>query len=390
MTTFLWVWLITQGIGVGIVWIFTIGLGRRVHLDETPRVAVIVAVKGHDYEFDEFLVRLFEQDYPEFRVIFAVESMADGAVPAVEKCRAIAPDRVALVVAGQRPDEGQKVTNLIAAVATITPEDDVLVFADADIWPEPDWLSRLVAPLVDGTADVVSGFAWLIVKDGRASSYLLAAMAAPLATIPRLPLLNAAWGGSTAITQETFHDLNIAEEWRGTLSDDLHLTQVVLRAGGRIRAPREVLLRTALKTGGFADVRALTLRWFMLARVYLPATFWATLAGMSFTALGWITAIMGTLALRVEVAAVLVAALVLNVLRALGRGQLVKRLWGEGGVAENKQYLRMEPFLAPLAVIQQAIDGWSALLIKRTTWAGITYEVDGPHDVRVLERDKQS
>ena len=224
MMTFLSVWLITQGIGVGIVWLYTVGLGRRPGLDETPRVAVIVAVKGHDDEFDEFLVRLFEQDYPAFRVIFAVESMADGAVPAIEKCRAIAPDRVALVVAGQRSDEGQKVTNLLAAVATLTPADEILVFADADIWPEPDWLSRLVAPLVEDQADVVSGFAWLIVKDDRPSSYLLAAMAAPLATIPRLPLLNAAWGGSTAITQETFRDLNITEEWRGTLSDDLHLT----------------------------------------------------------------------------------------------------------------------------------------------------------------------
>ncbi len=390
MMTFLSVWLITQGIGVGIIWLYTVGLGRRPGLDETPRVAVIVAVKGHDYEFDEFLVRLFEQDYPAFRVIFAVESMADDAVPAIEKCRAIAPDRVALVVAGQRADEGQKVTNLLAAVATLTPEDEILVFADADIWPESDWLSRLVAPLVEGQADVVSGFAWLIVKDDRPSSYLLAAMAAPLATIPRLPLLNAAWGGSTAITQETFRDLKITEEWRGTLSDDLHLTHVVLRAGGRIQAPRDILLRTALKTGGFADVRALTRRWFMLARVYLPATYWATLAAMSFTALGWIVAIVGTLALRVDAAAILVVALVLNLLRALGRGQVVKRLWGENGVAENKQYLRLDPLLAPLAVIQQAIDGWSALLMKRTTWAGITYEVDGPHDVRVLERDGQS
>ena len=58
-------------------------------------------MKGHDHEFDEFLVRLFEQDYPTFRVIFAVEAETDGAVPAIEKCRSIAPDRVTLVVARQ-------------------------------------------------------------------------------------------------------------------------------------------------------------------------------------------------------------------------------------------------------------------------------------------------
>ena len=73
MTAFLWIWLATQAVGVGLVWLFTVALGRPARRAGTPRVAVVVAVKGHDEEFDEFLVRLFEQDYPAFRVIFAVE-----------------------------------------------------------------------------------------------------------------------------------------------------------------------------------------------------------------------------------------------------------------------------------------------------------------------------
>src|SRR5262245_49513970 len=138
MATFLWVWFVTQAVAAGLVWLFTLRLGAAVRLAATPRVAVVVAVKGHEEEFDEFLVRLFEQDYPAFRVIFAVEAANDGAVPAIEKCRAIAPDRVALVVAEQRADEGQKTTNLRAAVATLRPDDEILVLADRDIWPEPD------------------------------------------------------------------------------------------------------------------------------------------------------------------------------------------------------------------------------------------------------------
>jgi ceramide glucosyltransferase len=386
MATFLWVWIITQAVGVGLVWLFTVRLGRPTRLEQAPRVAVVVAVKGHDVEFDEFLVRLFEQDYPAFRAIFAVESTSDGAVPAIEKCRTIAPDRVALVVAEQRKDEGQKTTNLRAAVATLTPDDEILVLADADIWPEPDWLSRLVAPLVEGEADVVSGFAWLIVRDGRLSSYVLTAMAASVATIPRLPLLNPAWGGCTAMAQETFRDLNVAEDWRGTLSDDLQLTNVVQHAGGKIRAPREILLRTAIKTAGFAEISAEAKRWFMLVRVYMPATFWLTLGGMSFSALGWIVAVLGTLALQRGAAAVLAAALILNVLRSLGRARLVTRLWGKAGLAENKHYLRLDPLLSPLATILNAVYGWSAVGMTRTTWAGITYEINGPREVQVLER----
>jgi Glycosyl transferase family 21 len=390
MTTFLWVWLVTQAVGVALVWVFTVGLGRPARRSTAaPRVAVVVAVKGHDHEFDEFLIRLFKQDYPAFRVIFAVEAATDGAVPAIEKCRSIAPDRVALVIAGRRTDEGQKTTNLRAAVAKLTPDDDILVLADADIWPEPDWLARLVEPLVEGEADVVSGFAWFVAQDRRLSSYVLTAMAAAVATVPRLPLLNAAWGGSTALRQETFRALEVAEKWRGTLSDDLQLSSVAQQAGCRIQGPREILLRTAIKTGGFAEIGEGATRWFMLVRVYMPSAYWPALAAMSFSALGWIAAGLGTLTLRLDAAAVLVAALILNVLRARGRARLVRRLWGASGAAENAQYLRLDPLVSPLAAILNAFYGWSALFTTRTTWAGITYELAGPQQVRVLAREGQ-
>jgi hypothetical protein len=200
-------------------------------------------------------------------------------------------------------------------------------------------------------------------------------------------MLNPCWGGSTAMRQQMFRDLNIAEKWRGTLSDDLALTNVVQAAGGRIAAPREILLRTAIKTGGFAAVTAEARRWFMLVRIYMPVSFAITLAAMTFAALGWILAVIGTLALRLDAAVVLVLALLLNWLRAQGRALLVRRLWRETGLAENAPYLRLDPLVSPIATVLNAIYGWSALRMTRTTWAGTTYEINGPQDVQVLKRE---
>ncbi len=76
------------------------------------------------------------------------------------------------------------------------------MLADANIRPGADWLKRLVAPLVEGSADVVSGYAWVIPKDNAFWSFVLTAMSHALVAIPRLPLLNAAWGGSIAMTRE--------------------------------------------------------------------------------------------------------------------------------------------------------------------------------------------
>jgi glycosyltransferase involved in cell wall biosynthesis len=352
----------------------------------TPRLAVIVAVKGRNDEFDRFLERLFAQDYPFFRAIFAVEAADDPAVAAVESWRAKLPDRVALVVAGLAQDEGQKIANLRAALAHVTSADEIIVFADADIRPSRDWLKRLVAPLVNGAADVVSGFAWLVVKDRSLSSFVMASMAATMVTVPRLPFFNAAWGGSTAMRRERCEALDLAQAWRGTLCDDLQLTVTAQRAGYTIAAPREILPKLFVTTRGFGDVAADALRWLMLFRIYLPATYVLAMLGLTFAASGWIVVFLGTLAMQRTAFAVLIAAFALAVLRTAGRAVIVARLWGSAGLDENRLFLLFDPVVTPLAAILNAAYGWTALFMRRTTWAGITYEIIGPKQVRVLSR----
>ncbi|HWP24788.1 MAG TPA: glycosyltransferase [Xanthobacteraceae bacterium] len=386
MTAFLLLWLATQAAAVLLVWMFTVGLGRPVQVSATPGVVVIVAVKGHHPEFDRFLEHLFAQDYPSYRVIFAVESADDPAVRPIETWRTKLPDRISLVVAGLAQDEGQKVTNLRAAIRHVKPSDEIVVFADADIRPLSDWLKRLVAPLLRDETDIVSGFAWLVVDDRNFSTFVMASMAATLVTIPRLPFLNSAWGGSTAMRRQTFTALDLDNTWRGSLCDDMHLTIAAQRAGFRISAPREMLPRLFVTTNGFGDVAADGLRWLMLFRIYLPITFVLVLLGFTFAAAGWIVALAGTMAVEPAAIAALVGGFTLAVLRTAGRAAIAFRLWGRAGLAENRAFLLRDPFLAPLAVSLNAAFCWIALFKRRTTWAGITYDVRGPVRVKIVSR----
>jgi hypothetical protein len=184
-------WLFTQAVSCS--WFgFSIGLiAPFVEIDAASRRDC--CRKGHHDEFNRFLDHLFAQ-LPYFRVIFSVETADDAAVAPIETWRSKLPDRVALVIAGLANDEGQKIANLRAALAHITPADEIVVFADADIRPSRDWLKRLVAPLLDAKADVVSGFAWLVVDDRSFSTCVMTSMAATMVTAPRIPLLNAVWG----------------------------------------------------------------------------------------------------------------------------------------------------------------------------------------------------
>jgi len=371
---------------MALVWIFTIGLGKPVVLARTPRVAVIVAVKGPDPEFEHFLAGLFAQDYPSFRAIFAVEAAEDPAVAQIAQYRAQIPDRIALAVAGQSQDEGQKSTNLRAALKHLSADDEVVVFADANIRPGIDWLQRLVAPLVQGAADIVSGYAWVVPGNNVLASFVLTAMSHALVAIPRLPLLNAAWGGSIAMTRERCSNLDLDATWRGTMSDDLQLTVVAQRRGCIIAVPREILLRSFVAPDGFRGLAAEAVRWMLLFRVYMPLTFAIAMVTISFTAIGWIAAVAATIAGLSGAGLILLAAFVLMVLRTAARAVIVARLWGATGLKENRRFLLLDPLIAPLASLTSAVCGWAALSTRHTTWAGITYRIDGPQQVKVLAR----
>jgi ceramide glucosyltransferase len=386
MTTFLFLWLAAQAVSVFAVLAFCTSVGRRIPHSHEPAVAVIVAVKGHDTTFDRFARSLFDQDYANYRVVFTVEADDDPAVAAIAEWRQRIGDQISLVVAGLAADEGQKTANLRAAVNHLTARDEVLLFADADIVVDRDWIRQLVAPLAAGKADIASGFTWVVVDDHRLPTFLLASMGAGLSTFPRMPYLNVAWGGSTALLRKTFDKLDVMGAWRGTLSDDLQLTAIAERAGCRIAAPPDVLPRSIVRTDGFAAVTGQARRWYMLFRVYVPVTYVLMLSGTTFLAAGWLAAIAGAALGSPLALAVLGAGLGCAVLRNVGRGLVVWRLWGRAGVKENLVFLMIDPLIAPFASIANAGFAWSALAMHRTTWAGITYDLRAPQKVKVLSR----
>jgi hypothetical protein len=55
--------------------------------------------------------------------------------------------RIELVIAGEASQSAQKVHNLLAALATLQPQDRVVVLADTDIVPRPIGLERLIRPI---------------------------------------------------------------------------------------------------------------------------------------------------------------------------------------------------------------------------------------------------
>jgi hypothetical protein len=386
MTVALVFWLSGQAVAVLLVCHFAWQVGQPVRASATPPVAIVVAVKGHDIELDGFLDSLFAQDYPAVHFIFAVEAASDAAVPVLEARRAMAPDRVTLVIAGLSDRESQKIANVRAALLQLRPDEEIIVFADADIWPEPDWLRRVVGPIMRGEADVVTAYPWLVLKDRHFATLLIATISAGVATVPRAPMWDAAWGGTMAIKRTRFDALQVGEAWRGAMSEDLQLTTVVQQARGVVLAPRELLMRTPITSTGFMQIVDEARRWYMLVRIHMPLGYALATAVPTLNAAGWLLVLIAALAGTAGGAAMLAAAAGLAVARTAGRATIVAKLWGKPGLAENVLFLLCDPLLTPIAAIASAGFAWSALFMHRTTWSGTTYEVRAPHDVKILSR----
>ena len=91
---------------------------------------------GVDDGLEENLRTFFEQEYPDFEILFAVRSADDPAIAVVERLRArypAVPSR--LIVTGEPPYPNAKVYSLDRMLAAA--RHDLLVMSDSDIRVTP-------------------------------------------------------------------------------------------------------------------------------------------------------------------------------------------------------------------------------------------------------------
>ena len=178
--------------------------------DERPRadVTLVLPLTGPSPSLEELLAALAAQSLRPRRLIVAVESRDDPAYQRAAALRrqlrrAEARARRRRLVTAAQP----KCTNLLAALTQLDDNDAYVVLFDPDIRPQPWWLAALVAPLAAGRADIVNGYRWQMPKTLSVATALVAAIDRTIATLPRLSLTRAIWGGSLALTRHALQTL---------------------------------------------------------------------------------------------------------------------------------------------------------------------------------------
>ena len=370
--------------------------------DFTPFVSIIAPTRGLDQGLYLNLIALFQQEYPDYEIIFVTGEESDaslGVIEDVTRSISLATTRThektisaRVVIAGAAADSGQKVHNLRVAVGEIDSRSEVLVFVDADARPQVHWLRSLVAPLHDERIGAATGYRWFIPLQGGLASHLRSVWNASIASaLGENDHKNFCWGGSTAIRLETFERLNIRERWRGTVSDDFALTTVLKAAHLPIRFV-PACLTPSLEDCTFRELIEFTTRQLKITRVYASYLWKAALLGSLLFVLVFFGGIVvaGTRALLGRSfwlpLSLLCVIFVLGALKAYIRLQAVQLPLAKYS-RELSRTLLAHLLLWPITSALFLYNAIAAMFSRQIDWRGIRYELKSPTEAVIISRE---
>src|SRR5215216_6573175 len=347
--------------------------------DFRPFVSVIAPGRGLEPGLAENLRALLAQDYPRYEVLFVFDSADDPAARLSHGFSQIART----IIAGPATDCGQKVHNLRVAVDEIDPQSEVLVFVDTDARPAKDWLRKLVAPLADETLGAATGYRWFIPERGGIASQLRGVWNASVASaLGSDSAKNFCWGGSTAIRRTTFTHLNVSERWRGTISDDFTITNVLKEAKLPIYFTPNCLV-ASVGDCDFHELIEFTTRQIKITRVYASHLWLPLLLGSALFVLAFFGGVI-LIGFHPRSSAAYVFPLILF---TLGAAKSFIRFRAVSGILRTSHrellaHILLWPFASLLYLYNAIVAGFS----RRIEWRGITYELKSPTEAVIISR----
>jgi ceramide glucosyltransferase len=371
-------WLLTDCIATFGVWHYLRSLIPLPPADNSPRAAILIAIKGVHATTGQFLELLCQQDYPNYRIIFALESRADPALILIEAMRHRAAGRpeIDIVIAGYSAQRAQKVHNLLAARGALRDEDAVIVFTDADTLLPPDWLTNLVRPIAIGEASASTGYRWPLPTDSRLPTLIGAAADLSITTSARSRHWNICWGGATAVARGPLDRIDVLTVWERAASDDVTLSQALRAAGFRINSPLRTLVPSPM-AHTWSSLLGFARRQHLMLRTYAPRLWLFGGLTLCVPTIGAAAALLSLAHGSHIGAAILLSSVVLLQMRSLARRRIAARVLPADVLSTATATIRFASWAWPLIHLVHCIAFLSSCLGRRFTWAGIRYRLEG-------------
>jgi cellulose synthase/poly-beta-1,6-N-acetylglucosamine synthase-like glycosyltransferase len=247
-------------------------------------VTVIIPVTGAAPSLEDLCRRLRHQTCPPTRLLLVVESETDPAYRRALAMVAAGTLQIHVVVAGLARHSTQKCHNVAVALRHHDLLEEYVVLADADVAPEPTWLSDLLIRVQQRTADIVTGYRWPVPAASSLPTMLCAWLDRSVATLPKWDSLGLCWGGSIAARRDTLIGIGAADVLDSAITDDLALADAARLRSMRVTFRGSVLLPTPV-AHTWESLLTFGIRQYQFIRLYRPSVWWLAVVIVSINLL---------------------------------------------------------------------------------------------------------
>ena len=223
--------------------------------DYRPPVSILKPVRGLDREAYENFASFCLLDYPEYEILFCVNSADDPAVPVIESLQIDFPDRpIRLLIGAPHVGASGKVNKLCRLVHEAS--YDLLVISDSDVRVEPNYLRDVAAPFANPEVGAVTVFFRSLISGSIGATLDAAGSAVEFAASAllsqKLEGIHFTLGATMATTKERLASIGGFEALANHYVDDYELGSRIAEQGYRVEFagtpvsmvyPRESLLQ---------------------------------------------------------------------------------------------------------------------------------------------------
>lgn len=370
----------------------------------TPRVAIIVAVRGCDPSLEQCLIGLMGQDYPNFEVHLVVDSQGDQEWEPIRRLQHAYRDskidkqmdkQLHVHLLASISDRcSLKCNAILQGLAQVSDQAEYLLLLDADVTPHKNWINELIGPLAQNPhLGLVCGTQWFEPPEQATWGSLLRSTWNGGAIVPTV-VFNNPWAGSLAMRMEDVHRAKIAETWAKSIVDDGPLRQSMAALGleCHFAAP---LIMVNKENCSFRYACQWMTRMLLWSRLH-ESNYWLSVVHSLFSTTT-MTLLFGLLLASIWsqqwiTAGIAAAALILCGVLSVAAYLVVRQT-----VQISREYQgRTMPKISGLRLFQLfwavPLTQWvylyacfRALVAKKIVWRGVTYRVDAQDQIQIIE-----
>jgi ceramide glucosyltransferase len=297
----------------------------RIAADCFPPVTLLKPLCGMEPDLRANIASFFDQEYPEFEIIFGVRSLDDPALELVNEVRKDYPFvPVEVVISGEPTAANAKICSMQKMY--VPARYDYLVISDSDVQVKPSYLREVVAELLDPQVGMVTCIYRGATRGGFWSRLEALGMSVEMTSgvlvSDLLDGMQFALGPTMAIKREVLNAVGGFESLAVYCADDYVLGQRVAESGKRVVLSKHVIDHVVVNRS-LASSLLHQIRWMKSTRFSRPAGHAASVLSfaMPFGLLG--AAVLIAMGHPILAAAFLAGAVLNRVLMALVAGWAV-------------------------------------------------------------------